>query len=53
MHGKLVPSRGSHNTMADIETGTLLAGEGYYMDIATQFYEVAETLRLILYNALS
>jgi len=39
--------------MADIETGTLLAEEGYRTDIATQFYEVAETLRLILYDALS
>ena len=37
-----------NNTMADAETDTLLAGEGYYTDIATQFYEVAETLRLIL-----
>jgi len=41
-----------NNTMADAETGTLLAGEGYRIDIATQFYEVAETLRLILYDAL-
>jgi len=41
-----------NNTMADAETGTLLAGEGYCMDITTQFYEVAETLRLILHNAL-
>jgi len=41
-----------NNTMADIETGTLLAEEGYRTDIATQFYEVAETLRLILHNAL-
>ena len=41
-----------NNTMADAETGTLLTGEGYHMDIVTQFYEVAETLRLILYNAL-
>jgi len=41
-----------NNTMADAETGILLAGEGYYIDIATQFFEVAETLRLILYNAL-
>jgi len=24
-----------NNTMADAETGTLLAGEGYHMDIAT------------------
>ena len=39
--------------MADTETGTLLAGEGYYTDIATQFYEVAKTLRLILHDALS
>ena len=37
-----------NNTMADTEIGTLLAGEGYHMDIDTQFYEVAETLRLIL-----
>jgi len=42
-----------NNTMADAETGTLLTREGYRMDIATQFYEVAETLRLILHNALS
>jgi len=41
-----------NNTMADAETGTLLAGEGYRMDIAIQFYEVAKTLRLILHNAL-
>jgi len=41
-----------NNTMADTETGTLLVGEGYHMDIATQFYEVAETLRLILHDAL-
>jgi len=41
-----------NNTMADAETSTLLAGEGYHMDIATQFYEVAETLRLILHDAL-
>jgi len=41
-----------NNTMADTETGTLLAGEGYRTDIATQFYEVAETLRLILHDAL-
>ena len=41
-----------NNTMADAETGILLAGEGYCMDIATQFYEVAETLRLILHDAL-
>jgi len=38
--------------MADVETGILLAGEGYCTDIATQFYKVAETLRLILYNTL-
>jgi len=38
--------------MVDAETSTLLAGEGYRMDIATQFYEVAERLRLILHNAL-
>jgi len=42
-----------NNTMANIETGTLLVGEGYHTDIATQFYKVAETLRLILHNALS
>jgi len=41
-----------NNTMADAETGTLLTGEGYHMNIAIQFYEVAETLRLILHNAL-
>jgi len=41
-----------NNTMADAETSTLLAGEGYRTDIATQFYEVAKTLRLILHNAL-
>jgi len=41
-----------NNTMADAETGILLAEEEYCTDIATQFYEVAETLRLILYNAL-
>ena len=41
-----------NNTMADVETGILLAGEGYCTDIATQFYKVAETLRLILYNTL-
>jgi len=41
-----------NNTMADAETGTLLAGEGYCMDIATQFYEVAEILRLILHDIL-
>jgi len=41
-----------NNTIADAETGTLLAGEGYRTDIATQFYEVAETLRLILHDAL-
>ena len=41
-----------NNTMADAETGILLTGEGYCTDIATQFYEVAKTLRLILHNAL-
>ena len=41
-----------NNTMADAETSTLLAGEGYHIDIATQFYKVAETLRLILHDAL-
>jgi len=41
-----------NNTMADTETGTLLAGEGYHTDIATQFYEVVETLKLILHNVL-
>jgi len=41
-----------NNTMADAETSTLLAGEGYCIDIATQFYEVAETFRLILYDVL-
>jgi len=42
-----------NNTMADAETDTLLAGEGYRIDIATQFYKVAKTLRLILYDTLS
>jgi len=42
-----------NNTMADAETGTLLTGEKYRMDIAIQFHEVAEILRLILYDALS
>jgi len=42
-----------NNTMADAETGTLLAGEEYRTDIATQFYEVAKTLRLILHDVLS
>ena len=41
-----------NNTIVEAEIGTLLAGEGYCIDIATQFYEVAETLRLILYNVL-
>jgi len=41
-----------NNTMADAETGILLTGERYCTDIATQFYEVAETLKLILYDAL-
>jgi len=41
-----------NNTMVDAETGTLLAREGYCTDIAIQFYEVAETLRLILHDAL-
>ena len=41
-----------NNTMADAETGILLTGEEYHIDIATQFYEVAETFRLILHNAL-
>jgi len=41
-----------NNAMADTETGTLLVGEGYRTDIATQFYEVAETLRLILHDVL-
>jgi len=41
-----------NNTMADAETSTLLAEEGYHIDIATQFYKVAETLRLILHDAL-
>jgi len=40
-----------NNTMADAKTGTLLVGERYCIDIATQFYEVAETLRLILHDA--
>jgi len=42
-----------NNTMADAETGTLLTGEGHCTNIATQFYEVAEMLRLILHDALS
>jgi len=42
-----------NNTMADIETGILLTREEYCTDIATQFYKVAEILRLILHNALS
>ena len=42
----------SNNTIADAKTGTLLTGERYYIDIATQIYEVAKTLRLILYDAL-
>jgi len=42
----------SNNTIADAETDTLLTGERYHIDIATQFYEVAKTLRLILYDAL-
>jgi len=41
-----------NNTMANAETGILLAGEGYHMNIATQFYKVAEILRLILHNTL-
>jgi len=41
-----------NNTIANVETGTLLAGEGYYMDITKQFYKVAEILRLILHDAL-
>jgi len=41
-----------NNTIADAETGTLLTGEGYCINIVTQFYEVAETLKLILYDAL-
>jgi len=41
-----------NNTMADAETDILLARERYRMDIATQFYEVAEMLRLILHDAL-
>jgi len=41
-----------NNTMADAKTGILLAGEEYRTDIATQFYEVAKTLRLILHDAL-
>ena len=42
-----------NNTMADAETGTLLTGEGYCMDITIQFYKVVEMLRLILHDALS
>jgi len=41
-----------NNTMADAETGTLLAGEEYRIDITTQFYKVAEMLRLILHDTL-
>ena len=41
-----------NNTIADTETGTLLTGEWYHTDITTQFYNVAETLRLILYDTL-
>ena len=41
-----------NNTIADAETGTLLARERYYINIVIQFYEVAETLKLILYDAL-
>jgi len=41
-----------NNTMVDAETDTLLTGKGYRTDIAIQFYEVAKTLRLILYDAL-
>jgi len=41
-----------NNTIADAKTSTLLAGEGYRTDIATQFYEVTKTLRLILHDAL-
>jgi len=49
---ELVRMADINNTMADAETGTLLAREGYCTDIATQFYEVAEILRLILHDAL-
>jgi len=38
--------------MADVETDTLLTREGYRTDIATQFYKVAKTLRLILHDTL-
>jgi len=41
-----------NNTIANIETSTLLTREEYCMDITIQFYEVAETLRLILHDAL-
>jgi len=41
-----------NNTMADVETDTLLTREGYRTDIATQFYKVAKTLRLILHDTL-
>jgi len=41
-----------NNTMVDAETDTLLTRKGYRTDIATQFYEVAKTLRLILYDTL-
>jgi len=41
-----------NNTMADVETDTLLTREGYHTDIATQFYKVAKTLRLILHDTL-
>jgi len=41
-----------NNTMVDAETRILLTRERYRTDIATQFYKVAKTLRLILHNTL-
>jgi len=41
-----------NNTMANAETDTLLTGERYHMYITTQFYKVAEILRLILHDVL-
>jgi len=38
--------------MVDAETRILLTRERYRTDIATQFYKVAKTLRLILHNTL-
>jgi len=41
-----------NNTIADAKTRILLTRKGYCTDIATQFYKVAETLRLILHHTL-